>query len=73
MQVQSDVLVDAGKPDLVQREDLSGRFQEGEAKAGSDARLRSAGDDELDRWQLFEETSEDGEDGRGGLIVNAFI
>jgi hypothetical protein len=48
LEVQSDILVDAGQFDLVQQEDLSERFQEGEAKSCSNAGFRSSGDEELD-------------------------
>ena len=57
----------------MQQEDLSQRFEDGESKSGPDARLWPSGDEELDRRQLLDVATENGEDGRGGLIVDTLV
>ena len=57
----------------MQPEDLGQRFQEGESKSGPDAGFWPSGDEELDSQQLFKIATENGEDGRSRLIVDALV
>jgi hypothetical protein len=57
----------------VEPEDVSEGFQEGEAESAANPWLGSACDKKLDQWRLLDESTQDGEDGRGWLIIDALI
>ena len=57
----------------MQPEDLSQRFEEGKAKPGPNLRFWPSGDEELGKHQLVNVTTDDGEEGGGGLIVDTLV
>jgi hypothetical protein len=73
LEEQLNVVIDQRGVHVMQNEDVGQVHEKREPETGPDPRLGSAGDEELDSWNLLNEPPQNGEDGGRWFIVLTFI